>query len=820
MSEGNHIQQPDPRDRELASLRQRLSRLSEAGRRINESLDFDQALQAVVDGARALTGARHAVITVTGPAGQTTDFIVSGITPEEHRALWELPAGPVFYEYLGRLGEPLRVADIGSHLSALGMPEFRPPMPLRSLLVAPIRNRGAGVGAIYVANQEPEGEFGAWDEELLVLFAAQAALVIANARQHRGEQQARANLETLLETSPVGVVVFDAREGRVAFLNREARRMAGGLLAPGDPVERPLETLAFRRADGREVSLAEFSLAQALSTGETVRAEEITLELPDGRSLTTLVNATPIRGEDGEVASFVVTLQDLSPLEDLERLRADFLGMVSHELRTPLTSINGAAATLLGQGAALDPAETRQFHRVIAEQAELMRRLLSDLLDATRLWTGALPVSPEPSEPSALVDEARSAFLASGGGHGITLDLEPGLPWVLADRRRVLQTLGNLLANAARHSSATSPIVLSAAQEEGWVHFSVADRGRGIAPKRLPHLFRRFSSLDGGNAGGGDGGAREGMAPGLGLFICRGIVEAHGGRIRAESEGLGLGSRFTFTLPVAQGMAAALTGQGNGPEQDTDEATGVLVVDDDPATLRHVRDVLAAAGYAPLVAADPEEALRLFAAERPRLALLDLLLPGSDGIELMGRLRRIAETPVIFLSAHGREETISLAFESGAVDYVVKPFSSAELVARVRNALRPRASPPPPEPSEPFTLGELNIDYRMRRVSLAGERLTLSPIEYDLLFVLSVNAGRPLTFDQLLSWVWGPQHKRDKRIVRAYVKRLRSKLGEDATQPRYILAEPRVGYRMGEPDPAGPVSGDGGQSRLDAYLGT
>ena len=168
------------------------------------------------------------------------------------------------------------------------------------------------------------------------MFASQAALVIANARTHREERRARAGLETLIDTSPVGVVVFDVKTGAVASFNREAARIVDGLRGEGQAPEDLLGLLTVRRADGSQVSLEEFPLARVLGSGETVRAEEIVMPVPDGRSVTVLLNATPINsgeGGGGEVESVVVTMQDLTPLEEQERLRAEFLGMVSHELQ-------------------------------------------------------------------------------------------------------------------------------------------------------------------------------------------------------------------------------------------------------------------------------------------------------------------------------------------------------------------------------------------------------------------------------------------------------------------------------------------------------
>ena len=534
-------------ERENAALRDRLSRLSQASLRINESLDFDTVLQKVLDSACSLTGARYGVITLLDESGRIQDFLYSGLTPEESRRFAEFPNGMLFFEGLSRIAEPLRLRDFHSYARELGLPEFRPPMAVSSplpFLAAPLRHLGESVGAFYVG--EKEMEFTPEDEETLVMFASQAALVIANARRHREEQRTRADLETLVNTTPVGVLVLDAGTGEVRSINREARRIVSALCAPGGSAEQLLEVLTFRRFDGREVSLVEFPLAQTLSTGETVRAEEIVLQSPDGRSVTTLVNATPIFSEEGEVESVVVTIQDMTPMEELERLRAEFLGMVSHELRTPLAAVKGSVDTLLESASDLDSAEMTQFFRIIRDQSESMRHLIGDLLDVARIETGALPVSPEPVEAGVLVDEARSRFQSGGGRSNLVIDLPPDLPRVMADRRRIVQALSNLLSNAAHHSNELSPIRVAAVRDGVHVAFSVADDGVGVPAERLPHLFRKFSRLDGEERG------REIAGSGLGLAICKGIVEAHGGRIRAESDGLGLGSRFTFTVPAVE----------------------------------------------------------------------------------------------------------------------------------------------------------------------------------------------------------------------------------------------------------------------------
>ena len=768
--------------RENEALRDRTGRLTAAILRISASLDVDTVLEEVVDSARALTGARGGVITTIDEAGRPLDFVSSGLTPDQHREIVSWPDGARLFEHLRDLPSALRLRDISEHVRSLGFSADL--LPFKTFVGTPMRHRSEHVGNFYLTGKEDGGEFTDADEEVLVLFAAQAATAIANARTHRDVERARADLETLVDISPVGVALFDARTGHPVSFNREATRIVESLRTPGQPPEHLLQVMTCRFADGREIALGELPLAEVFRDATPRRGEEVVLSVPDGRRVTTLVNATPIHAEDDEVESVVVTIQDLAPLEELERQRAEFLGLVSHELRAPLTSIKGSTTTVLAASPELDPAEAREFFRIIDEQADHMRGLIADLLDAGRIGSGTLSVAPEPSEVAALVERARNTFLSGGGPHAVLIDLPSDLPLVMADRRRIVQVLNNLFANSARYSPQSSPILVAAVRDGAHVAVSVADEGRGVAPERLPHLFRKHA---GGEAAGGT------VRYGLGLAICKGLVEAHGGRIWAESAGPGQGTRFTFTVPAAGKAAAGSAHSSSRPSPEGREPTRILVVDDDPQALRFVRDALVTAGYAPLLTGDPRELSRLIQTEKPGLVLLDLMLPGTDGIELMERTPELADLPVIFISGYRRDETIARALEVGAADYIVKPFSPTELTARVQAALRRRAEP------EPFVLGELSIHYDQRQVSVAGRPVELTGTEYELLRVLSLNAGRVTTFDTLLRQVWGRRGGGDSEPVRTFVKKLRQKLGDDAAEPTYIFNERGIGYRMAKP---------------------
>ena len=612
----------------------------------------------------------------------------------------------------------------------------------------------------------------------------------------------RQRLEALVSTSPVGVLVVDARTRTVASVNREAARIMGVPPRPGSKLERYQAVAAYRRPDGRQYSIDERPLSRALDKGETVRSEEILLERPGGGRVTALVSATPIYSKDGSIESAAAVIQDMTPLEEMERLRSEFLGMVSHELRSPLSAIKGSAATVLNASAPFDAAEMLQFFRIIDSQADRLRDLISNLLDITRIEAGVLSLAPEPASLVHLVDEARSTFLRGGGRHSVHVDLAMDLPPVAADAQRTVQVLSNLLVNAARYSPESSTIRVTAhkVEDSPYLAVSVSDRGMGVSADRLPHLFKKFSRID------ADGEDRTAEGTGLGLAICKGIVEAHGGRIWADSEGAGRGTRFTFTIPVAEEEGTGATSdEPHGPTASASrprvsKGTRVLAVDDEPQLLRFLRSILSEAGYTSFGTGDPTEVLQMLEGEDPDIVLLDLVMPGLTGFDVLRRIREVSEVPVIFLSAHDRNEEVVRALSLGADDYIVKPFSPPELLARIEAALRRRADAPSGEGREPYRLGDLTIDYGERSVSVSDRTLELTATEYRLLTELSTSAGRVLTHDQILQRVWGKGYSGDDgQLLRVFVTKLRRKLGDDAHDPRYIITVPRVGYRMAKP---------------------
>lgn len=221
----------------------------------------------------------------------------------------------------------------------------------------------------------------------------------------------------------------------------------------------------------------------------------------------------------------------------------------------------------------------------------------------------------------------------------------------------------------------------------------------------------------------------------------------------------------------------------------------VLVVDDEPQIRRALRAGLEQNGYQVLLAANGAEGLDAAALHLPDLVILDLAMPGMDGFEVCRQLREWTRIPVLVLSVREGEEDKIQALDLGADDYLTKPFSLGELLARLRALLRRAGAGEEPE-SPSFTAGDLFVDFAHRKVALAGAELHLTPIEYDLLRTLVLNPERVLTHRQLLTRVWGAEYAEDTHTLRVHIANLRNKIEPDPSRPRFIQTEPRVGYRF------------------------
>ena len=222
----------------------------------------------------------------------------------------------------------------------------------------------------------------------------------------------------------------------------------------------------------------------------------------------------------------------------------------------------------------------------------------------------------------------------------------------------------------------------------------------------------------------------------------------------------------------------------------------VLVVDDEPQITRVLRTVLTSQGYQVQTATEGEAALSTFAAFRPELVITDLYMPHMDGVELCKRIRAISAVPIIVLSVKGEERAKVEALDSGADDYVTKPFGTGELLARIRVALRRVDSAGPT--SEPIVRGDLVIDRERFRVQRAGEEVRLTPKEFELLSYLAQHSGRVLTHRTLLKAIWGPHATDQVEHLRVLIGALRKKIEPNPSTPKYILTEPWVGYRFAD----------------------
>ena len=776
-----------------------LSRLRRASLKISEHLEGGPVAQEVVHQARFLMEAKYGTLLCFDEEGNTADFFISGLTSEQAALISSPPASRGILGALNNADKPVRIGNIGDHPDSVGVPPYHPLMV--SFLGMPIRFRGRHLANLYLADKETHAEFTQEDEELITTFAAQAAAAMATASEYDRVVSARAELQALLDSSLMGVFVIDAHTGELTSHNREAQRIAAFSGLEELHPDAAVKAMSIRRLDGSELSMEEGLVAPIVSTGRTVRAQELFIDFPNGRSMHILANAAPIYSDEGEVLSVAFATQDLTPLGEIDRDRRDYLCLVGKELRTPLSTIKGSVSALEEALSQSTSSESHQLLKIIDLQADLMRAQLNGVTDLINIEAGTLAISPESNDAASLLKDVCAAFQRLHPSRRILVEVESRLPAVMIDRQRLGQSINTLLLCALKCSSPASALRVSARGQAGRVEVKISTEGP-VAPGH--ELYKTIQEISRDQVKGGLVGKNN---EDIALAVCKGVLNSHGGKLWVEcgepGQGMTVGFSMPFSMPVdAEAGIQPASSSRPAPERPHPVEGGkprILSVVENSRMLSAIQRTLSHCGYVPIGTLNYAELERLIDDEKPHLVLLDLTAPGARDFEVIQKVTRDYGIPAIVLSGQSDDECIVRAFEKGADDYIVKPFSPSELVARIKASFRKRSDNRHALAREEFVIGDLSISYPERRVSVAGRKVHLTATEYQLLYELSTKAGRVLTQDELLRRIWGEEYMGDIQLLRAFVKTLRQKLGDNARRPIYIFTEHGVGYRMPRP---------------------
>jgi signal transduction histidine kinase len=368
-------------------------------------------------------------------------------------------------------------------------------------------------------------------------------------------------------------------------------------------------------------------------------------------------------------------------LVEANRAKDVFLATLSHELRTPLTPVLGwvnLLRTTGGPGA--DPGLLTQGLDAIERNARLQARLVDDLLDISRIVSGKLRIESEPANLCSVVESAVETVRAEADARSVELAVElPDCPVVVQGAPvRLQQIVWNLLSNAVKFTPRAGRVRVRAWRERGEARVEVEDTGIGITPEFLPHVFDRFRQADGSTT-------RQYGGLGLGLAIVRALAELHGGWVRAESDGLGRGARFTLGLPCAVQLGEAE--EARDEEEAEPSGLPVLVVDDSVETVELLQMLFTRRGYDVMGAGSASEAVERAREKAPGLIISDISMPGTDGYALLAQLRRmpgLEGVPAIALTGHAMDEDRARALAAGFAVHIPKPVDPDELLRVVR----------------------------------------------------------------------------------------------------------------------------------------
>ncbi len=526
---------------------------------------------------------------------------------------------------------------------------------------------------------------------------AAARLKLSEEQARKAAAQARADssrLAAVLDASPAAVIVIDANN-QITLANAQARQAWGNLPESGST------TWVGHWADGSarhgcRVQPSQWPLSRALLGHSSRDIIEITSPRDGITRRTFLCSGSPIWGVNLGVDGAVVVAMDITDRIEAEKAQRkanthkdEFLAMLGHELRNPLAPIAMAAELINQAGVSSD--HIRETGAIIARQVRHMRGMIDDLLDTARVSQGLIRLELRGHSLQTLIHESleQAQELLLQMGHRLELDLPQAPLIVEADGKRIVQVLANLLHNAAKYTPAQGLIALRVWTGGDAVYVQVADNGIGMSEDTLRRAFELFSQAE-------READRQQGGLGLGLAVAKKLVQLHGGRITAESPGVGRGSRLTLQLPLKRGHEAQEVAPRPIVESLGTPPLRILLVDDNPDAARTLSMFLAACGHECRVAPNAEQALTLVADTMPDVFILDIGLPGMDGKELARQLRarQGATKPLIIaLSGYAQPDEQKKALLAGFDHYLVKPVDIDRLNEHLLSAARLQVEP-------------------------------------------------------------------------------------------------------------------------------
>jgi PAS domain S-box-containing protein len=509
------------------------------------TLDLDNLLDQIVQTGLQETKADRASLMLV--EGHELVVKASVGLPSEIAATARDKVGEGIAGWVADRGKPLLLAD-GAALN----PQIREAMirdEIASALCVPLLLQDKVIGVLNISKLGEGPAFTQGDLEFVSILGGEAAIAIENARLYREAIEEKGKTETVLEGTFDGLVVID-NDMRITGFNPGAEAITGHTAS---------QVVGKRLAEvfGMAVCKEGSPLRMAMEAGQRVSPIEMTISGRLGvRDV--LEGVTPLHDARGEVFGYLLSFADITRLKEVDRLKSSIVANVSHELRAPLASIKAYTELLLDELEGDDRALRQRFLRVIDRETDRLTGLIGDLLDLSRLEAGQFVMKKEPLHIGEIVDDIFGLFDIQAQEKKISLhaDIQPDLPSILADRELVTMLIKNLMGNAIKFSNEGGRVDVVAREEDAKFLLSVIDRGVGIPPDDLPHIFEKFYRVWSTTESGVEG-------VGLGLVLAKEAAEAHGGNIEVESE-LGVGSRFIVTLPM--------TGQ------DADTSTGAVEV--------------------------------------------------------------------------------------------------------------------------------------------------------------------------------------------------------------------------------------------------